>query len=55
MKSIITSNVKIPKIKDFDNEYIENTLKTAGYDFVRWAITGINDSEITVSVSHIKN
>ena len=55
MKSIITSNIKIPKIQDFDNDYIENTLKTSGYDFVRWAITGIDDFEITVSVSHVKN
>ena len=54
MKSITTANVKIPKIENFDNEYIENYLKNRGYDLIRWAITGVNEQEITVSVSYIK-
>lgn len=51
MKSITTANIKIPKIKDFDNEYIENYLKKSGYDVIRWAITDISNSEINVSFS----
>ena len=52
MKSITTSNVKIPKIENFDNEYIENYLANLGYDLVRWAITYIDENEITISVSY---
>lgn len=51
MKSITTKNIKIPEIKDFDNDYIENYLKKSGYNHIRWAITDVSNSKITVSVS----
>ena len=54
MKSITTSNFKIPKIENFDNEYIENYLKNSGYDVIRWAITDINLNDIILSVSFQK-
>ena len=46
MKSIITTTVKIPKIKDYDDDYIENYVANLGYDVVRWAITAISENEI---------
>ncbi len=54
MKSITTKNIKIPKIQNFDNEYIENYLKNSGYDTIRWAITGINNQEISLTVSYME-
>ena len=52
MKSITSTNVKIPQVEDFDTEYIENYLKNRGYDLIRWAITDVGENEITVSVSY---
>jgi len=52
--AIKTSTIKIKKIENFDNDYIENTLKTNNYNFVRWAITAIDNSGITLTVSYIE-
>ena len=54
MKSITTASIKIPKIENLDNEYIENYLTKSGYSFVRWAITDVDENEITISVSYNK-
>lgn len=53
MTKVITKNIKIPKIENFDNEYIENYLAQSGYDVIRWAITDFDENEITVSASYI--
>lgn len=52
MKSIITITLKIPKIKNFNNDYIESYIADLGYDAVRWAITGVDENEINVSLSY---
>lgn len=47
---MITSEIiKIKKIKDFDNTYIESFL--IGKSVIRWAITDIDDEFITLNVS----
>lgn len=45
--------VKINKIKNFDNRYIENTLSKMGFELVRWAIVSIDETYLEISVSHI--
>ena len=43
--------IKIKKVENFDNLYIEGELSKVYKSIIRWAITDIND-EITVSVSY---
>ncbi|MBO7672133.1 hypothetical protein J6S88_01865 [bacterium] len=49
---IRTTTIKIKKTEIIDNDYIENSLKNSGYTAIRWAITDINNSEITLTVSY---
>ncbi len=42
--------VKIKKIDDFDNLYVEQELSKIFKSVIRWAIVDIND-DLTVSVS----
>lgn len=44
--------VKINKIENFDNIYIENSLINKKIDPVRWAIVDVNEGFIIVSVSY---
>lgn len=44
--------IKINKIDNFDNVYIENSLKSKKIDPVRWAIVDVNEDFILVSVSY---
>lgn len=49
---MITSEIlKIKKIKDFDNTYIESQLKDKSV--IRWAIVDIDDEFITLNVSYL--
>jgi hypothetical protein len=46
--------VKLKKVENFDNLYIEQELKNLGFDVVRWALIEIDDEFLTVSVSYCK-
>lgn len=48
---IKSENIRIKKIKNFDNAYIENEL--GSYNLVRWAVVAVDDEWLTVSVSYI--
>ena len=50
---IKSKNVKIKKIENFDNLYVEQELKALGLDVVRWAVIDVDDDSLTVSVSYI--
>ena len=45
--------VKIKKIKDFDNLYIEQELIKLNKNPIRWAIIDITSDNLIVSVSYI--
>lgn len=48
---IKSETVKIKKIENFDNLYIENELKKLHSDVVRWAVIEVSDDFLTVSLS----
>lgn len=48
---IKSDTIKIKKIDNFDNEYIEKELSKYFGSVIRWAITEIDDG-ITVNVSY---
>ena len=50
---ILSKNIKIKKIENFDNLYIEQELKNLGLNIVRWALITVDDNSLTVSVSYI--
>jgi hypothetical protein len=52
---IKSDTVKIKKIKNFDNLYIEQELKKLGFDVVRWAVIEVDDEFLTVSISYCNN
>ncbi len=45
--------VKIKKINNFDNLYIETELKRIYSDIIRWAVVDIDNVEILISVSYV--
>ncbi len=45
--------VKINKINNFDNCYIESELRKLYRDIVRWAVIDVDDADISISVSYI--
>ena len=45
--------IKIKKINNFDDIYIENELDKRGINPVRWAIVEVLDNDICISVSYI--
>lgn len=50
---IKSKNIKIKKIENFDNLYIEQELKLMGFDVVRWAVIAVDEGYLTVSISYI--
>lgn len=50
---IMSDTVKIKKIADFDNEYIEAELVKLAKNPVRWAVVDVDADFLTVSVSYI--
>ncbi len=50
---IRSSVVKIKKINNFDNIYIESELNKFCKDIVRWAVVDIKQDALSVSVSYI--
>lgn len=44
--------IKIKKIEDFDNIYIEQELSHKYNSVIRWAIVEITDNELIISVSY---
>ena len=44
--------VKIQKINNFDDNYIESELLKTFKSIIRWAIVDITDSELVISVSY---
>lgn len=47
--------VKINKIENFDNIYIEKELSELGKEPLRWAVTGMEDDSLIISVSYISD
>lgn len=47
--------IKIKKIENFDNLYVERELLKKYSSVIRWAITDIGDEFLTVSVSYLCN
>lgn len=45
--------VKIKKIKDFDNLYIENELNKLNKEPIRWAIIDVTTDFLFVSISYV--
>ena len=53
--SMIKSTVvKIKKINEFENLYIEAQLNKLYKDVVRWAVVDVSESDIFVSVSYVE-
>ena len=46
--------VKIKKINEFENLYIEAQLNKLYKDVVRWAVVDVSESDIFVSVSYVE-
>ena len=44
--------LKIKKIENFDNIYIEQELSSKYNSIIRWAIVEITDNELIISVSY---
>lgn len=47
--------VKINKIENFDNIYIEKELSELGKEPLRWAVIGVKNDYLVISVSYISN
>lgn len=52
---ITTKTVKIEIPKEFTSEYIENNLKSQGYDVLRWAITGYDERFYTLDIAVVED
>lgn len=50
---IKSSVVKIKKINNFDNCYIEFELRKLYRDIVRWAVVDVDDDSVYISVSFV--
>ena len=44
--------IKIPKIENFDNSYIERELGKMSFSVIRWAVVEVCDAELVLSVSY---
>lgn len=51
---ISTKEVKIKIQKKFTNEYIDNTLKSMGYDVLHWAVTDFDDENYVLNISIVE-
>ncbi len=49
---ISSSEIKIPKIDNPNSRYIEENLQKMGLKVIRWAIVGMDEKDLTVSVSY---
>ncbi len=45
--------VKIKKVNNFDNSYIEDELAKLYRDIVRWAVVDVDEADISISVSYL--
>lgn len=43
--------VKIPRIENFDNDYVEQELSKLFSSVIRWAIIDVQENELIISVS----
>lgn len=43
--------VKIPRIENFDNDYVEQELSKLFSSVIRWAIVAVDEDVLLVSVS----
>ena len=44
--------IKIPKINNFDNVYVEAELANLGFNIVRWAVVEVGEYDIAISFSY---
>ena len=44
--------VKIPRIENFDNDYVEQELAKLFPSVIRWAIVDIQENDLIMSVSY---
>ena len=52
---ILSKEVKVKIPTEFTSEYIENELKSQGYDVLRWAITDFDETTYTLHISYVKD
>ncbi len=52
---ILSKEVKVKIPNEFTSEYIENELKSQGYDVLRWAITDFDEVDYTLNISYVKD
>lgn len=46
--------IKIKKIENFDNLYIESELKKLVSDVVRWAVIEVDEEFLSVNISYLE-
>ena len=44
--------VKIPRIENFDNDYVEQELAKFFSSVIRWAIVDVQGNDLVISVSY---
>lgn len=44
--------IKIEKIDNFDNNYVERELAKNSANVIRWAIVEVTEKDLTVSISY---
>ncbi len=49
---IISDSINIKYVENISTEYIESELKKQNIEPIRWAITEINEKEITISLAY---
>ena len=49
---IVSESIKIAKVDDVSTEYIEDELKKQSIVPIRWAITDIDEKDITISLAY---
>ena len=51
---ITTKTVKLEMPKNISSNYIEEQLKSMGYDVLRWAITGYDDNNYILDIAIVE-
>lgn len=44
--------IKIKKIENFDNDYVEQELSKLFLSVIRWAIVDVQENDLVISVSY---
>ena len=49
---ILSDCVKIKKVDNLSTEYVEDELKKQGIDPLRWAVSDMDDTTLTISLAY---